>query len=405
MKIRIKKFLYCVVLLLFPLSLCHSSQALIDLIEQDKEYRVVFNEQKKIFQIAFPASSYYPPEVLRDLKDQDKHRRLASFDSGGIRVIIPLYQCAALEYLSGKRIYELFDTLAGSGTGGIAAILLSYCNTEGQVLRASQILKIYTNYFAALYPKLPPQIDPSTGLSDVPKGYDVKNAKKIYKTMVEGSPFTPNWFKIHTLVMGYSYSEQNAFVMDTYTTLPRMAINKEDWPFLRVAEILWLSSLHPALVPPQLMPLSKQQSLIGDGTIPFPNPAMEAYHLLRKSFPKSTINIISFGTGSFVADTMEQEFCNHVSREMKCTPEIFNSLRLQPQISDASLIYVDNNSPDAISKLWEIGLEMIQTTEFQELCTLIGITKHWSAQKVDCAIRNEMNTMEFECLKAFTVNH
>ena len=51
--------------------------------------------------------------------------RVLSIDGGGIRGIIPGLVLADLERRSGRRVFELFDLIAGTSTGGILACALS----------------------------------------------------------------------------------------------------------------------------------------------------------------------------------------------------------------------------------------------------------------------------------------
>ena len=50
--------------------------------------------------------------------------RVLSIDGGGIRGLIPAIVLTELEHRSGRRIFELFDLIAGTSTGGILACAL-----------------------------------------------------------------------------------------------------------------------------------------------------------------------------------------------------------------------------------------------------------------------------------------
>ena len=51
--------------------------------------------------------------------------RILSIDGGGIRGLIPAVVLAEIEHLTGRRIAELFDLIAGTSTGGILACALT----------------------------------------------------------------------------------------------------------------------------------------------------------------------------------------------------------------------------------------------------------------------------------------
>src|SRR5215208_1254371 len=48
--------------------------------------------------------------------------KVLAIDGGGIRGIIPAFVLAAIEELTQRQIYELFDLVAGTSTGGIIAL-------------------------------------------------------------------------------------------------------------------------------------------------------------------------------------------------------------------------------------------------------------------------------------------
>ena len=50
--------------------------------------------------------------------------RVLSIDGGGIRGLIPALVLAEIEQRSGSRLFELFDLIAGTSTGGILACAL-----------------------------------------------------------------------------------------------------------------------------------------------------------------------------------------------------------------------------------------------------------------------------------------
>jgi patatin-like phospholipase/acyl hydrolase len=65
--------------------------------------------------------------------------RVLSIDGGGIRGIIPALVLADLERRSGRRVFELFDLIAGTSTGGILACALS----APDPLPAAEVVLLY----------------------------------------------------------------------------------------------------------------------------------------------------------------------------------------------------------------------------------------------------------------------
>src|SRR3712207_7174060 len=56
--------------------------------------------------------------------------KVLSIDGGGIRGMIPAKILAEIERRTGKRIFELFDLIAGTSTGGILALGLTKPNPQ-----------------------------------------------------------------------------------------------------------------------------------------------------------------------------------------------------------------------------------------------------------------------------------
>lgn len=71
--------------------------------------------------------------------------RVLSIDGGGIRGIIPALILAEIEKLTGKPIYQLFDLIAGTSTGGILALGLTKPGSENgkPAYTASQMINLY----------------------------------------------------------------------------------------------------------------------------------------------------------------------------------------------------------------------------------------------------------------------
>jgi uncharacterized protein len=65
--------------------------------------------------------------------------RVLAIDGGGIRGLIPALVLAELERRTGRRVFELFDLIAGTSTGGILACAL--CAPDP--LPASELVKLY----------------------------------------------------------------------------------------------------------------------------------------------------------------------------------------------------------------------------------------------------------------------
>lgn len=76
----------------------------------------------------------------------DKRFRVLSLDGGGIKGTFTAAVLAELEHVTGKRVADYFDLIAGTSTGGILGIAL------GLGLSAAQILQFYRERGPIIFP-------------------------------------------------------------------------------------------------------------------------------------------------------------------------------------------------------------------------------------------------------------
>lgn len=83
-------------------------------------------------------------------------QRILSIDGGGIRGIIPALVLAKVEQLTGKRIHEMFDLIAGTSTGGILALAISKPDEYGRPqFQAEELVALYEEYGNVIFHRAP----------------------------------------------------------------------------------------------------------------------------------------------------------------------------------------------------------------------------------------------------------
>lgn len=99
------------------------------------------------------------PQKSPNLTDSPKKYRILAIDGGGMRAIIPGLLLAEIEKRTRKPIFELFDLIAGTSTGGILALGLTKPRLTPLVpdssptaqYTAEDLVQIYTEYGAEIF--------------------------------------------------------------------------------------------------------------------------------------------------------------------------------------------------------------------------------------------------------------
>jgi patatin-like phospholipase/acyl hydrolase len=205
--------------------------------------------------------------------------RVLSIDGGGIRGLIPALVLAEVERRSGRRVWELFDLIAGTSTGGILACAL--CAPDP--LPAEQLVSLYEDEGPAIFDRSVRQrIRSGEGLLDEKYGADaLERALERFlsdKRLAESKP--------DLLVPAYDMGEPGPYFFKS-----RKARDEgEDYPLSVVARA---TSAAPTYFEP--LPLA-DQALV-DGGVFATNPAMCAFAEVMRFQPTAEIVLLSLGTG------------------------------------------------------------------------------------------------------------
>jgi uncharacterized protein len=205
--------------------------------------------------------------------------RVLSIDGGGIRGIIPALVLAEVEKRSGRRVFELFDLIAGTSTGGILACAL--CAPDP--LPAQQLVAIYEEEGPSIFDRsLWQRVRSAEGLLD--EKYDAAALDRALERFLADKRLAES--KPDLLVPAYNMGEPGPYFFKT-----RKAREEgEDFPLSEVARA---TSAAPTYFEP--MPIA-DHTLV-DGGVFASNPAMCALAEVLKSVPLSDVVLLSLGTG------------------------------------------------------------------------------------------------------------
>jgi uncharacterized protein len=206
--------------------------------------------------------------------------RVLAIDGGGIRGLIPALVLAELERRAGRQVFELFDLIAGTSTGGILACAL--CSPDP--LPAERVAAIYEEDGPAIFDRSVWQrIRSAEGLLD--EKYDAGALESTLerflgdKRLAEATP--------ELIVPTYDMSEPGPFFFKTRNARERAL---DDFPLTVVARAT-------AAAPTYFEPLPVRDRALVDGGVFAVNPAMSAFAEVLRFQPSADIVMLSLGTG------------------------------------------------------------------------------------------------------------
>src|ERR687894_611506 len=206
--------------------------------------------------------------------------RVLSIDGGGIRGIIPALVLAEVEKRSGRQVFELFDLIAGTSTGGILACAL--CAPDP--LPAEQLVAIYEEEGPAIFDSSVWQrIRSAEGLLD--EKYDAGALDRALERFLAGKRLADSVPEL--IVPAYDMSEPGPFFFKTRNARERRA---EDFPLTVVARAT-------AAAPTYFEPLPVAERALVDGGVFAVNPAMSAFAEVLRFHPSAEVVLLSLGTG------------------------------------------------------------------------------------------------------------
>ncbi|HEX2414693.1 MAG TPA: CBASS cGAMP-activated phospholipase [Thermoleophilaceae bacterium] len=209
--------------------------------------------------------------------------RVLAIDGGGIRGLIPALVLTEIERRSQRRIFELFDLIAGTSTGGILACAL--CAPDP--LPALEVVKLYEEEGPEIFSiALAQRIRSAGGLLD--EKYDSATLDRALERFLADkrlSEATPD-----LIVPAYDTAEPGPYFFKSRKARETPAT--DDFPLSLVARAT-------SAAPTYFEPLEAGPRSLVDGGVFAVNPAMSAFAEVARHDPKaqSEVVLLSLGTG------------------------------------------------------------------------------------------------------------
>lgn len=216
-------------------------------------------------------------------------KTVLSIDGGGIRGIIPAVLLAEIERRTERKIFELFDLIAGTSTGGILTLGLSLPDPKDNKNArnsAKDMLDLYLNEGPNIFKARFGQTLEEFVLGE-PK-YDssgIDGALSKYFGSTHLSQCLTN-----TLTTSYDVTARSTCFFKSWD---------KDFNFYECKQVARATSAAPTYFAPTLVPGTPPLTCI-DGGIVANNPAVCAYvEAVRHKSPGEDILFISLGTGNY----------------------------------------------------------------------------------------------------------
>jgi patatin-like phospholipase/acyl hydrolase len=207
--------------------------------------------------------------------------RVLAIDGGGIRGLIPALVLTELERRAGRRVFEMFDLIAGTSTGGILACALS----APDPLPASELVSLYEDEGPNIFDRsLFQRIRSAEGVLDE-KYEDTALDRALerflgHKRLSETRP--------DLIVPAYDTALPGPYFFKT--SKARATPDSDDFPLSIVARAT-------SAAPTYFEPVELDDRALVDGGVFAVNPAMSAFAEVLKEVDAREVVLLSLGTG------------------------------------------------------------------------------------------------------------
>lgn len=224
--------------------------------------------------------------------------RILSLDGGGLRGIAQLLVLKRIEIITGKKIYELFDLIVGTSTGGIIACGLTAVENGMPALTVDKLIELYTTNADTIFPKQDSKLKliyrKVRGLIDSKfneKGLDGQ-LEKYFNDIRLSETIKP------IIVTSYDINHNEIIMF-------KSRLSHEFGYDTKLKHVCRATSAAPTYLPPYRMNYMNVDRLLIDGGVYINNPAMAgiADTLKHKygyeDIRLEDIQVLSLGTGMY----------------------------------------------------------------------------------------------------------
>ncbi|HWU34687.1 MAG TPA: patatin-like phospholipase family protein [Methylovorus sp.] len=217
-------------------------------------------------------------------------KTILSIDGGGIRGLIPALVLTDMEARLGKPIWQLFDLIAGTSTGGILAMGCARRGSAGQAKYAAKdLVNIYQTRGKQIFSRslwkgvssiggIADELYSADGIEEVLQEYFADDALQDCLT--------------NTLITSYDLQNRAPVFFKSW--------KPEHKPVL-LKQVARATSAAPTYFEPTQVEVAGSLKTLVDGGVFINSPSVSAYAEARRIFPEETeFLLVSLGTGELV---------------------------------------------------------------------------------------------------------
>lgn len=242
-----------------------------------------------------------------------KKFRILSIDGGGLRGVVPLTILKKIEEISGKKIHELFDFIAGTSTGGLIASAISIKNPDNPLVplyTLDDVIKVYMERGREIFP--PSHNFLESAISIFKHRFEPKGIDKVLNDIT--GEYTMNDCLNNIMICSYDLENNTPLFLKSRTA--RLHPEKN----IRLYHACRATSAGPTYLPSYKFEYPDEKSTTRnciDGGVFVNNPSFAALTEFSKHIsyyqPGSTVFnlnqafVLSLGTGSFTGKISDLE--------------------------------------------------------------------------------------------------
>lgn len=301
----------------------------------------------------------------------EKSIKVLAIDGGGIRGIIPAVILRELQKRIGKDLWQTFDLIAGTSTGGIIALGIGTQGNKGTPYSASELLDLYVqngpaifrkNFFTPVRQLILPKYSPDALEATL---------RKFFQDTELQTALTP------LLISSYDLQGQLPFFFKSHRIAADPSYN---W---KVTEVARATSAAPTFFPPFHLTKSNQDYALVDGGVFVNNPSMAAYAEARILYPDvAQMVIVSVGTGDRqdqityaaakvwgllgwakqIVPVLMDSVSEAVDYELGCLPGcVYYRLQVPWEILERASSDMDNVTPENLANLQSVANDYVKS--------------------------------------------